>query len=96
METEQNNTLPLDHVGDISDIIFGLQFLEEVLDAEAILSRTGHLGMSVVVKQSYQRLERARDYLLDYFTQREQASLRINNNVHGSASRLEGLTGTDC
>lgn len=96
METKQNNTLPLDHVGAISDIIFGLQFLEEVLDTEATLSNTGHLGMSVVIRQSYQRLESARDYLLDYFVQLEQASLRIKNNMHGSASRLEGLTGTDC
>ncbi|WP_075353586.1 hypothetical protein [Desulfovibrio sp. DV] len=96
MEVEQNNTLPLDHVVAISDIIFGLQFLEEVLDAESILSRTGYIGMSVVVRESYQRLERARNYLLDYFTQQEKASTHSNDNVSGFTSCLEGRTGTDC
>lgn len=72
MEYRYGTIEPLDHVSAISDTIFGLQFLQEVIETEWNFSQTGHVGMSVVVRDSCQRLQHARDFFLRYFSQQTQ------------------------
>lgn len=94
MEAKQGQNTPLDYVSVISDTMFRLQFIEEFLNQELIYSQPCYVGMSVVVRDSFQQLEHARDFFLEHFNHPIQDLPPCDEVCHPKASDSESLLGT--
>lgn len=94
MEATRGESTALDYVSVISDTMFRLQFIEEFINQELIYSQPCYVGMSVVVRDSFQQLEHARDFFLKHFSQPIQGLPSYNEACHAKASNSEILTGT--
>lgn len=69
MEEKHGDNTALDHVNNISDTVFVLEFVEEAIMTRDSFSDRGNVGMEVIVREFRRKLARTRDFLLDHHVQ---------------------------